>query len=185
MRKIVILMFAVMMAATSTRAQAQSDYWKDDRLKASVIVFSGANVLEPAPIYGAALGLNCYFLRAEIEFGGSYIDPGYSFSRQHLMYFSPSFGLAHTFCDNYEVYLMSSWTNWGHTTLKDAPNNQCGHNVFDKDIFHWRIKVGTNITLWKKLFANVEVGYMFPKSEKSGYVQYDNLTVRAGIGYRF
>lgn len=183
MKKFLLLMFAVMMTAASV--SAQSDYWKDDRLKASVIVFSGANVLEPAPIYGAALGLNCYFLRAEIEFGGSYIDPGYSFGRQHLMYFSPSFGLAHTFRDNYEVYLMSSWTNWGLTVLDDSPANKCGHDVFEKDIFHWRIKAGTNITVWKKLFANAEVGYMFPKHYGEGQTGYKNLTLRVGIGYRF
>lgn len=173
------------MAATVSAQSAKSEYWKDDAIKASVILFSGANVLEPAPIYGAAVGLNCYFLRAEFELGGSWIDPGYSLSRKHLLYFSPSFGVAHTFKKKYEVYLMSSWTNWGSTTLKDAPINNCGHDVFDRDLFHWRLKVGTNIAIHKKLFVNADVSYMFPKSKSTGIVYYDNLMIRLGIGYRF
>lgn len=186
MKKIVILAAIIMGMVISAKAQnASENYWSDDAIKASVIAFSGANVLEPAPIYGAALGLNCFFIRAELEFGGSWIDPGASFSRKNLFYFSPSIGVAHTFAEKYEVYLMSSWTNWGYTTLEEAPNNHCGHDVFEKSLFHWRMKLGTNINFTKKWFVNTEVGYMFPKSEEAGYIYYDNLSVRVGIGYRF
>lgn len=106
-----VLAAAMCFSAMSVSAQSASEnnYWVDDAIKASAIVYAGANVLEPAPIYGAAIGLNCYFLRAEFEIGGSWIDPGASFSRKQMLYFSPSFGLAHTFQKKYEVYLMSSW----------------------------------------------------------------------------
>ena len=183
-----VLAAAMCFSAMSVSAQSASEnnYWADDAIKASAIVYAGANVLEPAPIYGAAIGLNCYFLRAEFEIGGSWIDPGASFSRKQMLYFSPSFGLAHTFQKKYEVYLMSSWINWGSTVLEGADNNHCGHDVFEKDLFHWRLKAGTNIAISKRLFVNVDVSYMFPKSTTGGgYIYYDNLSVRAGIGYRF
>ena len=183
-----VLAAAMCFSAMSVSAQSASEnnYWADDAIKASAIVYAGANVLEPAPIYGAAIGLNCYFLRAEFEIGGSWIDPGASFSRKQMLYFSPSFGLAHTFQKKYEVYLMSSWINWGSTVLEGADNNHCGHDVFEKDLFHWRLKAGTNIAISKRLFVNVDVSYMFPKSNTGGgYIYYDNLSVRAGIGYRF
>ena len=79
-----VLAAAMCFSAMSVSAQSASEnnYWADDAIKASAIVYAGANVLEPAPIYGAAIGLNCYFLRAEFEIGGSWIDPGASFSRK-------------------------------------------------------------------------------------------------------
>ncbi len=184
-----IILFAVMVMGMAISASAQNanrnDYWSDDSVKPSVIVFSGANVLEPAPIYGAAVGLNCYFLRAELELGGSWIDPGAT--RKNLLYFSPSIGVAHTFAERYEVYLMSSWINWGYTILEGAPENNCGHDVFEKDMFHWRVKLGTNINFSKdkRWFVNAEVGYMFPKPTDSYHISYDNLSVRLGVGYRF
>ena len=174
-----------MVVSASAQSATRSDYWQDDRLKVSLIGFAGVNVLEPAPMYGAALGLNCFFMRAEFEFGGSWINPGASFSRKNLFYFSPSLGVAHTFAERYEIYLMSSWINWGYTTLEESPNNNCGHDVFNKDLFHWRMKLGTNINFSKRWFANAEIGYMFPKSKEAGYIYYDNLSLRVGIGYRF
>lgn len=187
MKKIILSIAAAMcFPAMSVSAQSASEnYWADDAIKASAIVYTGANILEPAPIYGAAIGLNCYFVRAEFEVGGSWIDPGASFSRKQMLYFSPSFGLAHTFKKKYEIYLMSSWINWGNTVLEEAENNHCGHDVFEKDLFHWRLKAGTNIAISKRLFVNVDVSYMFPKNDKEGIIYYDNLSIRAGIGYRF
>ena len=84
-----VLAAAMCFSAMSVSAQSASEnnYWADDAIKASAIVYAGANVLEPAPIYGAAIGLNCYFLRAEFEIGGSWIDPGASFSRKQMLYF--------------------------------------------------------------------------------------------------
>lgn len=186
MKKTLFIAAIIMGMVVSAHAQSVSkNYWSDETIKASVIAFTGANILEPAPIYGAALGLNCYFMRAELELGGSWIDPRASFSRKNLLYFSPAIGVAHTFAQRYEIYLMSSWINWGRTTLKDAPNNNCGHDVFEKDLFHWRIKLGTNINFHKDWFANAEIGYMFSKSEQAEYIYYDNLSLRIGIGYRF
>lgn len=189
MRKIILSLAAAMgfsaMSVSAQNSASENNYWADDAIKASAIVYAGANVLEPAPIYGAAIGLNCYFLRAEFEIGGSWIDPGVSFSRKQMLYFSPSFGLAHTFQKKYEVYLMSSWINWGNTVLEEAESNHCGHDVFEKDLFHWRLKAGTNIAISKRLFVNVDVSYMFPKDNQEGHIYYENLSIRAGIGYRF
>lgn len=183
-----IFIFAVIIMSMVGMVHAQSvskNYWSDDTIKASAIGYVGANFSEPAPIYGAALGLNYYFVRAELEFGGTSIDPGMGFSKRSFFYFSPSIGLSHTFAKRYELYLMSSWINWGYTILKEAPNNECGRDVFDTDFFHWRVKLGTNINFYKKWFANVELGYMFPKAERVGYVRYKNLSLRVGVGYRF
>ena len=186
MKKFLFIAVIIIGMVVSARAQSVSkNYWSDDAIKTSVIAFTGANILEPAPIYGAALGLNCFFMRAEFELGGSWIDPGASFSRKNLLYFSPSIGVTHTFAERYEIYLMSSWINWGYTILEEAPNNECCKDIFEKDLFHWRLKLGTNINFSKRCFANAEIGYMFPKSKETGYIYYDNLSVRVGVGYRF
>lgn len=76
MKKIIFIVVAAMFALT-TAAQAQNyKSWKapkdePDLLRASALAYVGYNFLENAPMGGVALGLNCYCVRAELDFGFS------------------------------------------------------------------------------------------------------------------
>lgn len=181
-----IIFLIVVCLLTTTKLSAQMTegalFCPKGEVKTSAMLFCGANVLEPAPVYGAAFILNCSYVRAEIEVGGSYIDLGFPFSRKHLVYFSPSFGLAYHIRNICEIYLMASWINWGTTELSDVPEEP---GRFKRNRAHGRIKAGTSFDIGKKMFANIDIAYMFPRGDKEGYRDYDNLTVRAGVGYRF
>ncbi len=187
MKKIIFIVVAAMFALT-TAAQAQNyKSWKapkdePDLLRASALAYVGYNFLENAPMGGVALGLNCYCVRAELDFGFSSLKtPTLEKKRHSLGYFSPSIGLS--FGDKYEFYGMVGFTTWGYIATTEV--TECAKDKFHKDLVHCRLKVGSNIMISDKFFVNVDLSYMIPKSSEVGYVYFDNLALRAGIGYRF
>ncbi len=186
MKKIIILVVAMVTTIVAVQAQEYTS-WKapkddPDLLRASVLAYGGYNFLEKAPTGGVALGVNCYCLRAEVDIGVSAIKtPTLDRKRHNLMYFSPSIGVA--FGDKYEFYGMVGYTSWG--TILTTQITECSKDKFSADFLHWRLKVGSNIMVSKRLFVNAELSYMIPKNPEFGYVYFENLMLRVGVGYRF
>lgn len=178
MRKVFFCVAACILSVTMLHAQNFEDKWD---LKASVILYGGYNILEKAPAAGAAVGLDVNFIRAELDIGWSYLDAYSVPVRKHLAYFSPSVGFAYG--KKVQGYIMAGCTTWG--VVESAGVTHCAENKFSSDLFHWKVKAGANVMVSRKFFINADLGYMFPKDAKDGYLYYENLTLRIGAGCRF
>jgi len=184
MKKFIFLLAVLFTMVTAAQAQNYSSWRapKDGSLRASLLAYGGYNFLEEAPAGGVAVGLNLYCLRAEVDLGFSSIDtPSLDQKHHNLMFFSPSVGVS--FGNKFEFYAMVGCINWGSISTRAV--TECGKDKFSSDLFHWRLRAGSNIMVSRKIFVNVDLSYMIPKDAKDGYVYFDNLMLRAGVGYRF
>lgn len=182
------LFFMAILAISVPAVQAQGyTSWKapkddPDLLKFSILAYGGYNILENAPLGGIAVGFNCYCIRAEADIGFSSLEtPTLATKKHYLAYFSPAIGLA--FGDKYEFYAMVGFMNWGYVLTTKV--TECEGDIFSKSLLHCRLKVGSNIMVSKKLFINADLSYLIPKNAKLGYIYFDHLALRVGIGYRF
>jgi len=154
----------------------EGDKWK---LQAQVLAYGGINVLETAPLAGIAVGMEVNFIRAEFDLGWTYLDT--RLKRKNFVYFSPSVGLA--IGKKVRGYLMAGLTTWGYVRTPEA--GKCGNTKFLADELYGKLKAGADIKINRRLFVNVDIGYMFSKKAAVGYDDFDNLSFRAGVGYRF
>lgn len=151
-----------------------------DVVKVSALAYGGYNFMEKAPIIGGAVALEAFFIRAELEGGWSYVDTQLTPSRKEFGYFSPSIGVV--FGKKLQFYMMGGATTW--CNIATTAVTECPEDRFFADVFCWKVKSGFNITFGKRIFLNIEGGYVFNK-DKTGYVPFDNAYGRVGLGYRF
>lgn len=184
--KKLFVMALIAISVSAVQAQGYTS-WKapkddPDLLKFSILAYGGYNLLENAPLGGVALGFNCYCIRAEVDFGCSSLKtPSLATKHHKLAYISPSIGLS--FGDKCEFYAMVGFMNWGYILTTSV--TECQKDKFSKSLLHCRLKAGCNFMVAKKIFINADLSYLIPKDSVSGYIYFDNLALRLGVGYRF
>ena len=183
MKKIISLAALMLVSINAFVATANAQFRGDDKslLKVSANAFGGYNFLEKQPIGGFAVAFNAFCFRAEVEFSWTQLDTYVSENPERFMCFNPSVGVS--FGNKHEFYAMLGATNFGFIETTEV--SECSKDRFYSDLFHLKTKAGCNFALGKRLFINTELAYILPKHENAGYVYYQNLALRAGLGYRF
>ncbi len=173
------LMLATTALAGNGKKVAPLDRDKDV-VKVSAIAYGGYNFMESSPLVGGAIAVEAFFIRAELEGGWSYVDTNLAPSRKNFGYFSPSVGIV--FGKKFQYYLMGGATTWCYIATTEV--TECAQDRFFSDLFRWKVKSGFNITFGKRIFLNIEGGYVF-NSQSPRYITFNNAYTRLGIGYRF
>lgn len=181
MKKFFVLFVMMFSVIASSSAQSKWIEDRDWKLHVSPTVYGGYNCLENAPIAGVAVPIYVNFIRAELDFGYTYLNT--YLGHKDFMTFSPSIGVQYG--NKVRGYAMYGWTTWANITKVGAPNSKCPTDRFYSDLFHHKIKGGVEVILTKKLFLNAEVGYVFSRESSTYYENFSNLSLRAGLGWRF
>ena len=179
--KKIIIMFALLMSVASVSAQSKFIEDTNWKLHCSPTLYGGYNFLENTAITGVAIPIYVNFLRAELDVGYSYLNT--YLGHKDFVYFSPSIGLQYG--NKVRGYLMFGWTNWPHLIKVGAPNYECPGDRFYSDLIHAKLKCGLEVVLTKKLFLNVDLGYVFTSKGDDYHQYFDNFALRTGIGWRF
>lgn len=180
MKKII---FSIVLLITTTMcmfSKSKENYRHLDwnRPELSITAYGGYNFLEKAPLAGGTVAVDVNFIRAELDYGWSYVMAP---KRRDFTYFSPSIGFV--LGRKSQVYLMGGFTGWPYVIKKGY--SECQYDVFNAKLFHFHVQLGTNIALGKGVFASVRAVYVIPKNRQESCINYQNLALRAGIGYWF
>jgi DNA-directed RNA polymerase subunit E'/Rpb7 len=93
--------------------------------------------------------------------------------------------------ENYKVndkikgYALIGATTWPCITRVGAPYYQGDEDYFSVCDIQGKIKCGVDVTLYKKLFLNAELGYVLVSDGGQYYETFNQLAIRIGIGWRF
>lgn len=174
-------MIVLLMSVASVSAQSKFIEDKDWKLHCSPTLYGGYNFLENTAIAGVAVPIYVNFLRAELDVGYSYLNT--YMGHKDFVYFSPSLGLQYG--NKVRGYLMFGYETWPYITKVGALNYECPEDRFYSDLIHAKIKCGLEVVLAKKLFLNVDLGYVFANKSDLYHQHFENLALRTGVGWRF
>ena len=180
MKKIIIMIVLLMSVAS---VSAQSKFIEDTNwtLHCSPMVYGGYNFLENTALAGVAVPIYTNFIRAEIDLGYSYANT--YLGRKSFVCFSPTLGIQYG--GKVRGYLMFGCTNGAYIEKVGAQYYDCPTDKFFSDLFHMKVKCGVDVLLTKKLFLNVDLGYVFADNSDDYYQHFENLALRTGVGWKF
>ena len=87
--------------------------------------------------------------------------------------------------DKVKGYALIGATTWPNITKVGAPYYQGDEDSFAVRDIQGKIKLGVDVTLYKNLFLNTEVGYVLVSGGGKFYEKYNQLAIRIGLDWRF
>ena len=157
---------------------AQSYENKKIDLKYDFSANLGYNVAYNGVIFGAKIGFEFLFLRADVDISGNYLD--YSLNLENFTTFSPAIGFFYG--KFYKVYALIGFQNYA--LIQHSVINGSQKDYFRSDHIYGITKVGYQHTIDGRFFLSFEAHYLFCK-QKSVNTYFPNTNIRIGVGYRF
>ncbi|MBQ8870552.1 MAG: outer membrane beta-barrel protein [Alphaproteobacteria bacterium] len=175
--KNIIIIISIFLSSVSLCAQSYEDKQKND-IKYDFSVNLGYDITNNGAILGAKIGFEFFFLRADIDICGAYLDHPLNFEK--ITTFSPSAGFFYG--KNYKVYALIGFQNYA--IIQPRIVNEIQTNYFRLDHIYGVTKIGYQHTFDERFFLSLEAHYLFCK-QKETYTYFTNTNVRIGVGYRF
>ena len=174
MKKIIILLLLAVVLPLSASAYSYGGY-KD--VTVDITARGGYNSMENVPLVGAAVGVQFYGLRAELEAGWTTFNMPTPLAKENFCYISPMIGYYYGL--NHTVYAMIGITNWGYTDLYyEEP-------MFKQDIIRAKLKVGGNLFINEHIFLNLDLNYIIPNRMGEYCLTYKGFNLLGGVGFKF
>ncbi|MBQ7304095.1 MAG: hypothetical protein IJW75_04170 [Alphaproteobacteria bacterium] len=149
-----------------------------DELKFDVALYGGYNFTGNMPVFGSVIGFEAFFLRADLDIGGTSVN--HPLCNKFFPTISPSLGFV--IGNKHKAYVMAGFQNYGYIATTDI--TECAADNFYSDAVHFKVKLGYQCTVWKRLFLSAEVCHLFEKKE-TGCITFPNSNVRIGAGWKF
>ena len=179
MKRFMLMMCAMLSVLVASAQGVDLSKW---RFHVAPTVYGGYNCLESTPVAGIAIPVYAGLIRAEAELSYNMHDT----SLGHYNYFTYAhyFGMQYG-NDKIKGYALIGATTWPCITRVGAPYYQGDEDYFSVCDIQGKIKCGVDVTLYKKLFLNAELGYVLVSDGGQYYETFNQLAVRIGIGWRF
>lgn len=179
---IIFLLAATVLSAGSLEAKKRLlspyDQRTREELKFNASVYGGYNFTGAAPVYGGIVAVESYFLRADLDFGGTTIN--HPLCDKHFTTFGPSLGVF--VGENYKMYAMYGFQTYA--TIATTAVTNCPTDQLYTDNFYHKLKFGFQATVWERMFVSVELARLFPV-RKAGFIVFPNTSANVGVGWKF
>ena len=163
-------------------ASAQGSWEEKWKLHATPTVYGGYNCLENAPMAGVAVPITANFLRCELDFGFTTVET--SLGNKSFFTYTQSIGGQYG-NDRIKGYLMLGAVTWPRVVHEGAEFYYGKGSVFGVSQVLGKIKGGIDVNLTSKLVLNFDVAYVIWDDEGEHLETFDQLALRAGIGWKF
>lgn len=179
MKRFIIMICAMLSMVVASAQGVDLEKW---RLHVAPTAFGGYNIQENVPIAGISLPVYAGLIRGEVELSYN----GLNTSLGHYDFFTYAHYLGMQYGnDKVKGYALIGATTWPNITKVGAPYYQGDEDSFAVRDIQGKIKLGVDVTLYKNLFLNTEVGYVLVSGGGKFYEKYNQLAIRIGLGWRF
>lgn len=163
-------------------ASAQSDWETKWKLHVTPTVYGGYNCLENAPIVGIAVPITANFIRCELDFGYTSVET--SLGNKSFFTYTQSIGAQYG-SERVKGYVMFGATTWPRVVHEGAAGYTGKGSVFGVSQVLGKIKGGVDVNLTSKLMLNLDVAYILWNGDGEHLETFDQLALRAGLGWKF